>query len=134
MHSNLMSKVMQRSQSTPNVGVWPTEQHSQAQAPRRTKTSIDLLALSRRDTTRVERNVDPFSLAGFFPSSPRQSDQEQLGWWRDESLEEGPEEFVDKIVDTVDGDISSLGCNASSLVEKTSQQRQSSNVKTSLES
>jgi hypothetical protein len=97
---------MQRSQSTPNVGVRPAEQHKWA--PRRTKTSIDFFAAPPRIAVREEKYVDPFHLAGFFPTNPRPSDQEQSGWWRDVSLEEdSKEEFVE--LPAVDGDSSSLG-------------------------
>lgn len=95
---------MQRSQSTPNVGVRPTEQR--LQPPRRTKTSIDFFAAPPRSTVDRERRVDPFNLAGFFPSSLRQSDQEPSGWWRDES-QEGSEELASEVV-MLEGDSSSL--------------------------
>jgi hypothetical protein len=93
------SEVMQRSQSTPNVGVRP----AQPQRPRRTKTSIDFLAGPLRHTIHRERPVDPFSLGGFFPSGLRQSDQEPSGWWREDGPEEGAEEFTGELV-MVDGD------------------------------
>jgi hypothetical protein len=96
---------MQRSQSTPNVGVRPTEQRPQR--PRRTKTSIDFFAAPPRSAIDRERRVDPFNLAGFFPSGLRQSDQEPSGWWRDEGQEEGTEELASELV-MLEGDTSSL--------------------------
>jgi hypothetical protein len=97
---------MQRSQSTPNVGVQPTEQHQHKWAPRRIKTSIDSLAALPRNVIREESYADPFHLSGFFPTSPISSDQEQSGWWRDSSLEEDSEEVWE--LPAVDGDGSSL--------------------------
>lgn len=94
MHSSNQSpasRVMQRSQSTPNVGVRPTAVQLH-QAPRRTKTSIDFLAAAPPSALYKERCEDPFGLAGFFPPRPRSSDQEQSGWWRDESPEDDSEE------------------------------------------
>ena len=94
MHSNSQSpasRAMQRSQSTPNVGVRPTEVGPH-QAPRRTKTSIDFLVAAPPSAIYKERCEDPFGLAGFFPPRPRSSDQEQSGWWRDESPENDSEE------------------------------------------
>lgn len=91
-----ISEAMQRSQSTPNVGVRPTEQ--QRERPRRTKTSIDFLAVPSRSALRREKCVDPFNLAGFFPSGLRQSDQEPSGWWMDEGPEEGSEELARELV------------------------------------
>ncbi|KAH9044798.1 hypothetical protein EDB85DRAFT_1854348 [Lactarius pseudohatsudake] len=82
---------MQRSQSTPNVGLRPTVVKLH-QAPRRTKTSIDFLVAAPPSTIYKERCEDPFGLAGFFPPRPRSSDQEQSGWWRDESPEHDSEE------------------------------------------
>jgi len=82
-----ISEVRKRSQSTPNVAVGLSQQ--QQQRPRRTKTSIDFLALPSRHAIHGENRVDPFNLGGFFPSSPRQSDQEPSGWWREEDPEEG---------------------------------------------
>jgi hypothetical protein len=96
---------MQRSQSTPNVSIRSIEQHKRV--PRRTKTNIDFLAASPRHATREEIYVDPFHLAGFFPTSPRLSDQEHSGWWRDGCLEEDSEEFAE--LQAVAGDSSSLG-------------------------
>ena len=84
-------RVMQRSQSTPNVSVRPTAVQPH-QAPRRTKTSIDFLVAAPPSTIYKERCEDPFGLAGFFPPRPRTSDQEQSGWWRDESPEDDSEE------------------------------------------
>lgn len=84
-----VSEVRQRSQSTPNVTIRPAQR--QLQRPRRTKTNIDFLAVPPRDAIHGEKRVDPFNLGGFFPSSPRQSDQEPCGWWREEGPEEGPE-------------------------------------------
>jgi hypothetical protein len=51
--------------------------------------------------------VDPFNLGGFFPSSPRQSDQEPSGWWREEDPEEGPEFERDSVM--VDNESGTLG-------------------------
>jgi hypothetical protein len=96
---------MQRSQSTPNVGVRPTEQ--QLQRPRRTKTSVDFFAAPPRSAIDREKRVDPFNLAGFFPSGLRQSDQEPSGWWRDESQEEGSAELASGLV-MLEGDSGSL--------------------------
>jgi hypothetical protein len=100
---------MQRSQSTPNVGVRPTEQR--LQGPRRTKTSIDFFAAPPRSAIDREKRVDPFNLAGFFPSGLRQSDQEPSGWWRDEGEDEdedeGSEELASELV-MLEGDSSSL--------------------------
>ncbi|KAI9445095.1 hypothetical protein H4582DRAFT_884011 [Lactarius indigo] len=90
-HLNPASGVMQRSQSTPNVGVRPTVVQLH-QAPRRTKTSIDFLAVAPSSATYKERCEDPFGLAGFFPPRPRSYEQEQSGWWRDESPEHDSEE------------------------------------------
>lgn len=98
------SQAMQRSQSTPNVGVRPTEQRPQR--PRRTKTSIDFFAAPPRSAIDRERRVDPFNLAGFFPSGLRQSDQEPSGWWRDEGQEEGSEELASEL-GMLEGDSSS---------------------------
>jgi len=103
---NTVSEGLQRSQSTPNVDVRPTGQHKRP--PHRTKTSIDLLAIPPRNAIHKEKYVDPFNLAGFFPSSPRPSDQEQSGWWRDESLEEDSEEFAEEML-AAEGDSNSLG-------------------------
>jgi hypothetical protein len=89
------SEVMQRSQSTPNVGVRRAQ--LQPQRPRRTKTSIDFLTVPPRHALHREKCVDPFSLGGFFPTSPRQSDQEPSGWWRD-GPQEGAEEFARELV------------------------------------
>jgi hypothetical protein len=108
MHSTIRKTVpegMQRSQSTPNVSIRSTEQHKRV--PRRTKTTIDIFAASPRHATREEIYVDPFHLAGFFPTSPRLSDQEHSGWWRDGCLEEDSEELGE--LQAVDGDSSSLG-------------------------
>ncbi|KAH9047602.1 hypothetical protein EDB84DRAFT_1461150 [Lactarius hengduanensis] len=91
MHSSPASRVMQRSQSTPNVGLRPTVVKLH-QAPRRTKTSIDFLAAAPPSAIYKERCEDPFGLAGFFPPRPRSSDPEQSGWWRDESPEHDSEE------------------------------------------
>jgi hypothetical protein len=99
------SEVIQRSQSTPNVGVRPPQQ--QLQRPRRTKTNIDFLTAPRR-AIHTEKHVDPFSLGGFFPSSLRQSDQEPSGWWREDGPEEGAEEFAGEFV-IVDSDSSLEG-------------------------
>jgi hypothetical protein len=93
---------MQRSQSTPNVGVRHTERR-----PRRTKTSIDFLAAPPRNAIHREKRVDPFNLAGFFPSGLRQSDQEPSGWWRDEGPVEDSEELASELL-MLDGDSSSL--------------------------
>jgi hypothetical protein len=100
-----VSQTMQRSQSTPNVGVRPTEQRPQL--PRRTKTSIDFLAAPPQNSIHREKRVDPFNLAGFFPSGLRQSDQEPSGWWRDEDPE-GSEELASELT-MLGGDNSSLG-------------------------
>ena len=99
------SQAMQRSHSTPNVGVRTTEQR--LQRPRRTKTSIDFFAVPPpRSAIDRERRVDPFNLAGFFPSGLRQSDQEPSGWWRDEGQEDGSEEFAGELL-VPEGDNSS---------------------------
>ncbi|KAH9968859.1 hypothetical protein BC827DRAFT_291288 [Russula dissimulans] len=93
MHSTTRhpaSEVMQRSQSTPNVGVRPTEQR--VQRPRRTKTNVDFLAAPHRNAIHREKYVDPFNLASFFPAGLRRSDEEPSGWWRDEGPEEGSDE------------------------------------------
>jgi len=94
---------MQRSQSTPNVGVKHT-----VQRPRRTKTSIDFFAAPPQNAINRENRLDPFNLAGFFPSGLRQSDQEQSGWWRDEGPVEDSEELTSELV-MLGGDGSSLG-------------------------
>lgn len=96
---------MQRSQSTPNVGARPNEQR--LQRPRRTKTNIDFFAAPPRSAIDREKRVDPFNLAGFFPSGLRQSDQEPSGWWRDEGSEEYSEELAGELV-ILEGDSSSL--------------------------
>ena len=85
------SRVIQRSQSTPNVGVRPAAAQLR-KAPRRTKTSIDFLAAAPPSAIYKERCEDPFGLAGFFPPRPRTSDQEQSGWWREESPEDDSEQ------------------------------------------
>ncbi|KAH9064115.1 hypothetical protein EDB87DRAFT_1556994 [Lactarius vividus] len=95
---------MQRSQSTPNVGVRPTAVQLH-QAPRRTKTSIDFLVAAPPSAIYKERCEDPFGLAGFFPPRHRSSDQEQSGWWRDESPEHDSEESKE----TTNEDSSALG-------------------------
>jgi hypothetical protein len=102
------SQAIQRSQSTPNVGVLPTEKRRQPrrQPPRRTKTSIDFFAAPPRGVVDRERRVDPFNLEGFFPSGLRQSDQEPSGWWRDEG-QEGSEELASELA-MLEGDSSSL--------------------------
>lgn len=105
------SQPMQRSQSTPNVGLRPTEQR--LQQPRRTKTSIDFFTTPPRSAIDREKRVDPFNLAGFFPSSLRQSDQEPSGWWRDESSEEGSEELASELM-MLEGDNSSLSSSLES--------------------
>jgi hypothetical protein len=106
------SQAMQRSQSTPNVGVRLTEQR--LQRPRRTKTSIDFFAAPPRSPIDREKRVDPFNLAGFFPSGLRQSDQEPSGWWRDEGEEEeGSEELASELV-MLEGDSSSLSSSLES--------------------
>lgn len=105
------SRAIQRSQSTPNVGVRPTEQRPQR--PRRTKTSIDFFAAPPRSAIDRENCVDPFNLAGFFPSGLRQSDQEPSGWWRDEGQEGGSEEFASELV-MLEGDSSSLSSSLES--------------------
>lgn len=102
---------MQRSQSTPNVGLRPTEQR--LQRPRRTKTSIDFFTTPPRSAIDREIRVDPFNLAGFFPSSLRQSDQEPSGWWRDEGSEEGSEELASELM-MLEGDNSSLSSSLES--------------------
>jgi hypothetical protein len=86
---------MQRSQSTPNVGVRPAEVQLH-QAPRRTKTSINFLVAAPPGVVYNERCEDPFGLAGFFPPGPRSSDQEQSSWWRDESPEDDSEQSKEK--------------------------------------
>jgi hypothetical protein len=93
---------MQRSQSTPNVGGRPTEQRPQR--PRRTKTSIDFLDVPPQNAAHREKRVDPFNLAGFFPSGLRQSDQ--APWWRDEGPEEDSEELASELA-ILDGESSS---------------------------
>jgi hypothetical protein len=105
------SQPMQRSQSTPNVGARPTEQR--LQRPRRTKTSIDFFTTQPRSAIDREKCVDPFNLAGFFPSSLRQSDQEPSGWWRDEGSEEGSEELASELM-MLEGDNSSLSSSLES--------------------
>jgi hypothetical protein len=100
-----VSQTMQRSHSTPNVGVRPTEQR--LQQPRRTKTSIDFFAVPPENSIHREKRVDPFNLAGFFPSGLRQSDQEPSGWWRDEDLEDSDELASESTM--LGGDSSSLG-------------------------
>jgi hypothetical protein len=102
---------MQRSRSTPNVGVRPAEQR--LQRPRRTKTSIDFFAAPPRSAVDREKRVDPFNLAGFFPSGLRQSDQEPSSWWRDESQEEGSEELASELV-MLEGESSSLSSSLES--------------------
>ena len=102
---------MQRSQSTPNVGVRPNEQR--LQRPRRTKTSIDFFAAPPRGGIDREKRVDPFNLAGFFPSGLRQSDQEPSGWWRDEGSEEGSEELAGELM-MLEGDNGSLSSSLES--------------------
>lgn len=98
-----VSQPMQRSQSTPNVGV----QHT-VQRPRRTKTSIDFFSVPPQNALNREKRVDPFNLAGFFPSGLRQSDQDPSGWWRDEGPVEDSEERTSELV-MLGGDSSSLG-------------------------
>ena len=93
MHTNNQSptfRVIQRSQSTPNVGVRPAAVQLR-QAPRRTKTSIDFLMATPPSAIYKERCEDPFGLAGFFPPRPRTFHQGRLGWWRDESPEDDSE-------------------------------------------
>ncbi len=102
---------MQRSQSTPNVGIRPTTQRLQRQ--RRTKTSIDFFAALPRNAMDREKRVDPFNLAGFFPSGLRQSDQEPSVWWRDEGPEEGSEELASELV-MLEDDNSSLSSSLES--------------------
>ena len=97
------SRVIQRSQSTPNVGVRPAAVQLH-KAPRRTKTNIDFLVTAPPSAIYKERCEDPFGLAGFFPPRPRTSDQEQSGWWRDES----PEDDSDQIK-MINDDGSALG-------------------------
>ena len=97
---------MHRSHSTPNVSVRPTEQRRRQ--PRRTKTSIDFLAAPPQNAIHREKRVDPFNLAGFFPSGLRQSDQEPSGWWRDEGPEEDSEDIASELA-MLDDDNSSLG-------------------------
>jgi hypothetical protein len=96
---------MQRSKSTPNVGVRLTEQRPQR--PRRTKTSIDFLNVPPQNSVHREKRVDPFNLEGFFPSGLRRSDQEPSGWWRDE----GPEDSEENVSEStsLDGESSSSG-------------------------
>jgi len=96
-----VSEVRQRSQSTPNVALRPAQQ--QLQRSHRTKTSIDFLAVPPRRAIHGEKRVDPFNLGGFFPSSPRQSDQEPSSWWREEGLEEGSEFSRELVVDNESG-------------------------------
>jgi|SRR5712675_2702267 len=98
------SDVMQRSQSTPNVDVWPTEQR--VQRPRRTKTSVDFLAAPHRNAIHLEKHVDPFNLASFFPAGLRRSDEEPSGWWRDEGPEEGSDALARELamMDSSDSD------------------------------
>lgn len=105
------SQAIQRSQSTPNVGARPTEQRPQR--PRRTKTSIDFFAAPPRSTIDRENCVDPFNLAGFFPSGLRQSDREPSGWWRDEGQEEGSEELASELA-MLEGDNGSLSSSLES--------------------
>jgi len=100
-----VSEVRQRSQSTPNVALRPAQQ--QLQRSHRTKTSIDFLTVPPRRAIHGEKRVDPFNLGGFFPSSPRQSDQEPSGWWREEGPEEGSE-FARELV-VVDNESGLLG-------------------------
>lgn len=108
---NTGSQAIQRSRSTPNVGVRPTEQR--LQRPRRTKTSIDFFAAPPRSAIDREKRVDPFNLAGFFPSGLRQSDQEPSSWWRDGGEEEGSEELGSELV-MLQGDSSSLSSSLES--------------------
>jgi len=100
-----VSEVRKRSQSTPNVALGLSQQ--QLQRPRRTKTSIDFLAVPFRHAIHGENRVDPFNLGGFFPSSPRQSDQEPSGWWREEYPEEGLEFARESVM--VDNESGPLG-------------------------
>jgi hypothetical protein len=102
------SQAMQRSQSTPNVGARPAEQRL-----RRTKTNIDFFAVPPRSAIDREKRVDPFNLAGFFPSSLRKSDQEPSGWWRDEGTEEGSEELASEMA-MLEGYSSSLSSSLES--------------------
>ncbi len=104
------SQAMQRSQSTPDVGARPAEQRQQR--PRRTKTNIDFFAVPPRSAIDREKHVDPFNLAGFFPSSLRKSDQEPFGWWRDEGPE-GSEELANEMV-MLEGGSSSLSSSLES--------------------
>src|SRR6267154_3236888 len=103
------SQAIQRSQSTPHVGV----NAQRLQRPRRTKTSIDFFAAQPRSAIDREKCVDPFNLAGFFPSGLRQSDQEPSGWWSDEGSEEGSEELASELV-MLEGDSSSLSTSLES--------------------
>jgi hypothetical protein len=65
------------------------------------------LAVPHRNPIHREKRVDPFNLAGFFPSGLRQSDQEPSGWWRNEGPEDS-EEIASELA-TLDGDSSSSG-------------------------
>ncbi|KAI0274749.1 hypothetical protein BC834DRAFT_839818 [Gloeopeniophorella convolvens] len=84
---------MQRSKSTPNVGVQPTETE-RPQAPRRTKTTTDFKTLSPQSAVHQEKCGDAFNLAGFFPSSLRSPDEEQSNWWRDDDSGDNTEEPI----------------------------------------
>jgi len=84
------SRVIQRSQSTPNVGVRPATVQLR-QAPRRTKTSIDFLVAAPPSAIYKDGCEDPFGLAGFFPPRPRTPHEGRSGWWRDESPEDDSE-------------------------------------------
>jgi hypothetical protein len=97
-----VSQPRQRSQSTPNVGILRTEQR-----PRRTKTSIDFFAAPPQNPTHRESRVDPFNLAGFFPSAIRRSDQEPFGWWRDDDPVDESEELASEL-EMLHGDSGSL--------------------------
>lgn len=114
-------RVKQRSQSTPNVGAQSVvvQLHK---APRRTKTSIDFLAVAPQSAIDKERCEDPFGLAGFFPPRPRTSDQGQSGWWRDESPEADPEQSKEMI----NNDSSALGFQR--VLFSTSEEQQAESI------
>lgn len=126
MHASNQSpalRVMQRSQSTPNVGAQPVvvQLHK---TPRRTKTSIGFPVVAPQSAIDKERCDDPFGLAGFFPPRPRTSDQGQWGWWRDESPEADPEQSKEMMM--INDDSSALGFRR--VLFSTSEEQQAESI------
>lgn len=89
--TKMTTTAIQRSQSTPHFGdkgvLLFHKQQQRPQAPRRTKTTTDFLAMaSASQPARQAPREDPFNMGGFFPSHHREEDE--WSWLHAEDEEE----------------------------------------------